>query len=90
VTKVYDTRHTPAGIPITRFVLEHQSEQSEADLKRNIRCQVFIVASGKKLRNQTRDLSAGQTITVEGYLNQISFQGTNPQLCVNAEKIMQK
>ena len=90
MTKVYDTRHTPAGIPITRFVLEHQSEQSEADLKRNIRCQVFIVASGKKLRNQTRDLSAGQAITVEGYLNQISFKGTNPQLCVNAEKIMQK
>jgi len=68
-------------------VLEHQSEQSEADLKRNIRCQVFIIASGKKLRTCLNKFSVGQQMTVEGYLNQISFKGSNPQLCVNAEII---
>ena len=87
IAKIYDVRHTPAGIPITRFVLEHQSEQSEADLKRNIRCQVFIVASGKKLRSVLKALDIGTQLTVEGYLNQVSFRGTNPQLCVNAEII---
>lgn len=87
VVKLYEVRHTPAGIPITRFVLEHQSEQSEADLKRNIRCQVFIIVSGKNLHRILKNLEVGQQITVEGYLNQISFKGSNPQLCVNAEII---
>jgi len=87
VAKLYKVRHTPAGIPITRFVLEHQSEQSEADLKRNIYCRVFIIASGNKLRSIVKNLQVGNQITVEGYLNQISFKGTNRQLCVNAEII---
>lgn len=87
IVKLYEVRHTPAGIPITRFVLEHQSEQSEADLKRNIRCQVFIIASGKKLSSVLKNLDVGHQMTVEGYLSQTSFKGTNPQLCVNAEII---
>lgn len=86
VAKLYEVRTTPAGIPITRFVLEHQSEQSEAELKRNIHCQVFIIASGKKLANQLKKLAVGQEITIEGYLTQISFKGSR-QLCVNAEII---
>ena len=89
VTRLYEVRNTPAGIPITRFVLEHQSEQSEADLKRNIRCQIFIIASGNKLRSELKNkkLEVGLQMTIEGYLNQISFKGSNPQLCVNAEII---
>ena len=87
VHKLYEVRHTPAGIPITRFVLEHQSEQSEADLKRNIWCRVFIIASGKKLRRVVKNLEVGNEITVEGYLDQTSFKGSNPQLCVNAKII---
>ena len=80
-------RHTPAGIPISRFVLEHQSLQSEADLKRQIRCQVFVIASGKQLQKTMKHLSVGSDILVEGYLNQTSFKGGNRQLCINAEII---
>lgn len=87
VAKLYEVRLTPAGIPITRFVLDHQSEQSEADLKRSIRCQVFIIASGNKLRSVLKGLDVGQQMTVEGYLSQTSFKGGNRQLCVNAEII---
>ncbi len=89
VYKLYETRYTPAGIPITRFVLEHQSEQSEAGLKRNLRCQVFIIASGNKLQDviKAKNMKIGSQITVKGYLDQITFKGSNPQLCVNAEII---
>jgi primosomal replication protein N len=87
LAKVYETRHSPAGIPITRFILEHQSVKTEAGLKRKIYCKVLIIIAGTALHQVLNRLSVGQEITVEGYLNQVSYQGQNPKLCVNAEVI---
>ncbi|HFE36995.1 MAG TPA: primosomal replication protein N [Gammaproteobacteria bacterium] len=87
IHKIYDTRYSPAGIPMTRFILDHQSEQSEAGLKRNIRCKALIIIAGTKLHEVFGRLQTGQQITVAGYLSQVSYQGQNPKLCVNAESI---
>ena len=84
---MYEVRHTPAGIPIARFVLEHQSQQKEAGLTRNIFCRVLIIVSGGELNKTYKRLAVDEPVTVEGYLNQISFQGTDRKLCVNAESI---
>jgi len=87
LAKVYETRHSPAGIPITRFILEHQSAQSEAGLKRNIYCKVLVIIAGNAMHQLFNQLKVGEQISVEGYLNQVSYQGQNPKLCVNAEVI---
>jgi len=87
LAKVYETRHSPAGIPITRFILEHQSAKTEAGYDRKIYCKVLIVIAGSALHQVLGRLTVGQEISVEGYLNQVSYQGQNPKLCVNAEVI---
>jgi len=87
LAKVYDTRHSPAGIPITRFILEHQSAQIEAGLKRNIYCKALIIVAGNVLHENLNRFKIGDQISIEGYLNQVSYQGQNPKLCVNAEVI---
>lgn len=87
LAKVYDTRYSPAGIPITRFILEHQSAQSEAGLNRKIYCKVLIIVAGNTMHENLNRLNVGDQILVEGYLNQVSYQGQNPKLCVNAEAI---
>lgn len=85
--KVYETRYSPAGIPMTRFILDHQSAQIEAGLSRNIRCKALVVIAGTALHRLFSGLTIGQEITVEGYLSQVSYQGQNPKLCINAESI---
>jgi len=87
IAKILDKRFTPSGIPITRFVLEHQSQQSEAGLKRNIHCHVLVIISGSELNNAFKHSVIGQEITVAGYINQTAFQGQKQKLCINAESI---
>jgi len=87
LAKVYETRYSPAGIPITRFILDHQSAQLEAGLNRNIRCKALVIIAGTTLHQVLAKLDVGQQISVEGYLSQVSYQGQNPKLCVNAAVI---
>lgn len=87
IAKIVDKRHTPSGIPITRFALEHQSQQSEAGLNRRIHCQVLVIVSGLDLNQQFEKAVIGQEISVRGFLNQIAFQGRKQKLCINAESI---
>jgi len=87
LAKVYDTRVSPAGIPQTRFILAHQSDQTEAGLKRKIHCKVLIIIAGNALHKEFKEFGEGQELTVEGYLSQVSYQGQNPKLCVNAESL---
>jgi primosomal replication protein N len=65
-----DERWTPAGLPITRFPLEHWSRASVAGLERTIGCQVTVVALGEDLAGQARRLAAGDWCRIEGFLAQ--------------------
>jgi len=69
---------------MTRFILDHQSSQVEAGLNRNIRCKALIVIAGTRLHETFLTFQVGEQISVEGYLSQVSYQGQNPKLCVNA------
>jgi len=58
-------RYTPAGIPVTELVIQHQSEQVEAGVSRKIECEVRAVALGliaeklSKVGTETRLSAAG-------------------------------
>jgi len=43
-------RHTPAGIPLLDFRLEHESEQTEAGMARQVRLEVACLATKREAR----------------------------------------
>ncbi len=68
VTEVEPLRHTPAGIPLLHFKLQHRSYQNEAGFSRQVECEVGAVAMGEVATALAR-LRAGQKVTVSGFLN---------------------
>lgn len=64
-----ETRFSPAGIPITRFSLRHESLQSEAGMNRKATCIIAVVASGKDLQPGVQRLEQGSTARVTGFLS---------------------
>ena len=68
VTEVEPLRHTPAGIPLLHFRLQHRSYQSEAGFSRQVACEMGAVAMGEVAVSLAR-LKTGQKVTVSGFLN---------------------
>ena len=61
-------RHTPAGIPIMKFRLSHESEQIETGTPRRVNCEIAVVAFDR----EARLLSAaplGTAVTVTGFMD---------------------
>lgn len=46
ITEIEPLRHTPAGLPLIRLVLDHYSEPTEAGFKRKLNMQIRAVAIG--------------------------------------------
>jgi primosomal replication protein N len=63
-----ELRHSPAGVPIARALLEHDSEQSEAGARRAIRFRVGLNAAGAGIAESLAQLGAGDPIRVRGIL----------------------
>jgi len=87
VLKVDALRHSPAGIPHQRFVLEHRSKQLEADLACEARCQVMVQVSGDALQKNVRDLKEGEYLVVTGFIGRISYQAEPYRVLLHAQKI---
>ncbi len=68
LTEVEPLRHTPAGIPLLHFRLQHRSLQSEAGFRRQVECEMSAVAMGEVAVKLAR-VKAGQTVNVSGFLN---------------------
>jgi primosomal replication protein N len=68
VAKKPETRVTPAGIPITRFSLRHESQQTEAGMNRKAACIIGVVASGRELQSEVQRLGEGSVVRVTGFL----------------------
>jgi primosomal replication protein N len=62
-----ELRHTPAGLPILRFVLGHASEQSEAGHKWQVECEVPALAMTETAEALAK-MQAGDALEVEGFL----------------------
>ena len=60
-------RYTPAGLPASNFVLEHESEVQEAGTTRQVKLSIKAVAFGA-LAEQCGRLPLGQLIAFKGFL----------------------
>jgi primosomal replication protein N len=80
-------RTSPAGIPIGRFTISHQSEQHEAGLSRPISLLIGVVASGRDLQPATIRLQSGDKVRVEGFLSRARYHDTSWRLVLHANTI---
>jgi len=66
-------RYTPAGLPLLRLQLQHDSEQQEAGMNRKVQCLLPAVIIGNK---GTLPLQNGDQLKVKGFLAQRSAKST--------------
>ena len=61
-------RHTPGGVPVLRFRIEHESSQTEGGASRRVSCEVAGVAFDReaKLLSSAR---LGSPLTIGGFLD---------------------
>jgi primosomal replication protein N len=81
------TRCSPAGLPITRFTLEHRSEQVEAGLAREARCRILVLACGEALRQEAENLLPGNRVRVRGFIARANHRHGESRLVLHAERI---
>lgn len=86
VAKAPETRFTPAGIPLTRFAIDHQSRQVEAGMTRQVQCRVRVVASGEDLQKQAARLVPGAAVKLTGFLNRGGYR-SEASLILHVESI---
>jgi len=82
--KPAELRTTPAGIPIARFVLVHQSRRSEAGQLRNVECRLSVVVSGQALTAGISDWSSGTRIQVQGFLSRAGYRAPDMRIELHA------
>ena len=87
VSRTPETRTSPAGIPISRFGLEHQSRQREAGAERSAQCWIRVVASGRELQAAVAQLIKGSPIRVTGFLARRGHRDPDTQLELHAQHI---
>jgi primosomal replication protein N len=68
LTELDILRHTPGGVPILKFRMEHESEQAEAGHRRRVNCEVAGVAFEREAR-LLASAALGSTLTVSGFLD---------------------
>ena len=76
-------RHTPAGVPILKFRIGHESGQTEAGSERTVSCEVACVAFEREAR-LLASVTLGMEMTVSGFIerkgrssNQLVLHATN-------------
>ncbi|QFU24463.1 primosomal replication protein N [Shewanella eurypsychrophilus] len=78
---------SPAGIAHCVVMLEHKSQCFEADMLRNVYCQIQVIFSGERFESATDKLKIGVDIEVQGFIAlQQSRNGQN-RLVVHAENV---
>jgi len=61
-------RHTPGGVPILKFRMEHESDQLEAGGQRKVGCEVAGVAFDREAKLLS-SATLGSELTVTGFLD---------------------
>lgn len=82
------TRVTPAGLAVSRFLLDHFSEQPDGEGTRQLQLRVSVQVRGEHLQATTSALQAGAAVRVLGYLGQSGYRPhQQQQLVVVARRI---
>ena len=82
-----ETRITPAGIPISRFLLEHHSDQQEAGRPREARCRIPVMACGEALVSVARQLAPNARVRVLGFVSRANHREGEYRLVLHAARI---
>lgn len=61
-------RHTPGGVPILKFRIEHESSQTEGGEIRKVSCEAAGVAFDREAR-LLASARLGSTLTIQGFLD---------------------
>jgi len=61
-------RHTPGGIPILKFRIEHESSQTEGGTSRKVSCEVGGVAFDREAKLLS-SAQLGGALTITGFLD---------------------
>jgi primosomal replication protein N len=75
-------RYTPAGIPLLSFVIRHQSEQIEAGMRRQVVCEIVVMALAD-LALQAEKIAEGSQVSASGFIAKRSMKSTQLVLHVN-------
>ena len=67
IAEVSALRYTPAGVPATNLVLDHESEQTEAGAPRQVRLSIKAVTFGS-LAERVGRLDLSQPFRFSGFL----------------------
>ncbi|MBT1443882.1 primosomal replication protein N [Shewanella sp. JM162201] len=78
---------SPAGIPHCVVQLEHRSQRFDANLPRNVYCQIQAVMSGQHFECITDKLQAGMEIQVQGFLSTQQNRNGQSRLVLHAENV---
>ena len=78
---------SPSGVQHCHFVLEHQSQQFEADLPRKAFVRIQVVVSGNATQQLTQDLFQGCAVSVEGFLTQHEARNGLQKMVLHARNI---
>lgn len=87
VVQLPETRVSPAGIPISRFNIEHQSMCEEAGMSREVRFKLGIVASGKALQPMIGALGISSLVRVQGFMARAGYRSEENRLLLHAQSI---
>ncbi len=82
-----ETRTSPAGVAISRFLLEHHSGQVEAGIPREVRCRIPVVVCGESLVQTIRRLPPGARVRVRGFVGRANYREGEYRLVLHAAHI---
>jgi primosomal replication protein N len=82
-------RYSPAGVPVLRFELQHQSRQAEANTALRVSVIMRVQAAGELAREIQR-FAEGAEIVVKGFLARSSQRSDIPVLHVNSYKLLKE
>ncbi len=78
---------SPAGIAHCVLTLEHKSQVYEAEMLRNVYCQIQVVLSGERFESITDKLKIGVNIEVRGFIAQQQGRNGQNRLVLHAENV---
>lgn len=87
VARQPEIRTSPAGIPISRFMLLHRSQRQEAGVNRKVECALQVLACGHELEQTARELRQGDEVRISGFLGRSGHPGDEAKLLLHAERI---
>ena len=85
IVAIESMRYTPAGVARVALTLSHRSQQSEANVERQVQCEVQALAFAEVAEKVAR-YAVGQQVKLRGFLAQQSIRSR--QLVVHINDII--